>query len=376
MTTQKTDNQTINVALGARAYDVEVGTGLIDRAGALLAPHLTRPWTVVVTDANVAAAQGERLFTGLKAAGVAAEEIVLAPGEQAKSFDALESLLRRLISLGVERSDLIIAFGGGVIGDLAGFAAGVLRRGCRFAQIPTTLLAQVDSSVGGKTAINAPEGKNLVGVFHQPAIVLADVAALASLPARERRAGYAEVVKYGAVDQPDFFDWLQTNGPRVLAGEAAATTRAVAASVRAKADIVAADEREGGARALLNLGHTFGHALEAVYGYDGRLLHGEAVAAGMGLAFDYATSIGMCPPAEAARLKAHLNASGLPASLSDLPPGPALGSETLIGLMMQDKKVVGGALTLILPARIGAARIVRDVDAASVSAFLKSAGAA
>ena len=288
--------QSVKVSLGSRSYSVLVGDGLLDTAGARVAPLLARPWTVVVTDENVATSQGGRVLESLAAAGVAAETIALSPGEGSKSFAGLEKLLDALLAKGVERSDMILALGGGVVGDIAGFAAAILRRGCRFAQLPTSLLAQVDSSVGGKTAVNAAAGKNLIGAFHQPSVVIADVAALDTLPERERRAGYAEIVKYGAIDDPAFFGWLEENGDGVMSGARAAQIEAVTRSVAAKARIVAEDETERGRRALLNLGHTFGHALEAAFDYSDALLHGEAVAAGMSLAFDYSVEEGLCRP--------------------------------------------------------------------------------
>jgi 3-dehydroquinate synthase len=363
----------IRVGLGERAYDIRIGSGLIDQAASLISPHLARPYTVIVTDATVDAAQGGRLAAALAAAGVKFDKIVLAPGEATKSFASLELVVEKLIALGVERRDAIIALGGGVIGDLAGFAAAILRRGCRFVQIPTTLLAQVDSSVGGKTAINAKGGKNLVGAFHQPSLVIADVNALSTLPAREIRAGYAEIVKYGALGDAAFFAWLEREGARVVAGDQTARIEAVTTSVAMKARIVAADEREEGERALLNLGHTFGHALEAAFGFSDRLLHGEAIAAGMGLAFDYSVMIGACAPAEAERLKRALGNAGLPAGVADIEGAPAIPAETLLSFMMQDKKVERGALTLILARRIGEAYIARNVEAASALAFLKAA---
>ena len=362
----------ITVDLGARAYPIHVGAGILDQTGDLLAPLMKRPRTVIITDEHVAAAQGERVKESLAKAQIHSDDIILPPGEATKSFTMLEDLLRQLLRHGVERSDIIIALGGGVIGDLVGFAAGVLRRGCKFAQIPTSLLAQVDSSVGGKTAVNTPEGKNLVGVFHQPAIVIADVAALSTLHMRERRAGYAEVVKYGAIDDPAFFAWLEQNGDHVLNGDLDAQANAVAKSVRAKARIVAADEREHGVRALLNLGHTFGHALEAAFGYSSALLHGEAVAAGMGLAFDYAVSEGLCPEEEATRLKTHLRTTGLPAGVEDIAGVNGFTADQLLALMMQDKKVEGGALTLILVRGIGRAEIVKDIEVDRVRRFLES----
>ena len=362
--------KTVALPLGDRAYDIHIGDGLLDAAGALIAPLLARPRAAVVTDANVVAAQGDRLRASLDAAGIETEFVVLKPGEATKSFAELESLTGRLLDLGVERKDAVIAFGGGVIGDLVGFSCAILRRGCRFIQIPTTLLAQVDSAVGGKTAINVAQGKNLVGAFHQPALVLADVAALDTLAPRELRAGYAEVVKYGLINDAPFFDWLEANGDALLSGDAGARIRAVKTSCEAKAAIVSADEREQGARALLNLGHTFGHALEAVYGYSDKLLHGEGVAVGMALAFDYSARLGFCSTDDAARVKAHLSGCGLPASIADLPRGVSYDAERLLTLMMQDKKVEQNRLTLILARAIGDAFITRDVNADDVRDFL------
>lgn len=362
--------ETVNVPLGARAYDIHIGEGLLEQAGSLIAPLLPRPRAVVVTDSNVAAAQSERLTASFSASGLETEFVVLDPGEGTKSFAELEHLTGRLLDLGVERNDAVIAFGGGVIGDLVGFASSVLRRGCRFIQIPTTLLAQVDSAVGGKTAINAAQGKNLIGAFHQPALVLADVEALNTLSPRELRAGYAEVVKYGLINDRAFFEWLEVNGASLLSGDTAARIKAVKTSCESKASIVGADEREQGTRALLNLGHTFGHALEAVYGYSDKLLHGEGVAIGMGLAFDYSVRLGLCPPEDAARVKAHLSQCGLPASFNDLPKETAFDANALLTLMMQDKKVEQNKLTLILAKSIGASFITKDVDATDVKDFL------
>ncbi len=363
----------LTVSLGARSYDIVVGDDVIDRAATHLAPLLKRPFVAIVTDAHVEAAQGPRLRRALASGGVASETVVLPPGEATKSFSQLEDLCETLLGFGVERGDLVIAFGGGVIGDLTGFAASMLRRGCRFAQAPTTLLAQVDSAVGGKTAINARHGKNLIGAFHQPAIVLADVAALETLPVRELRAGYAETVKYGALGDAGFFGWLETQGAKLLAGDRAARREAVMRSCAAKARIVAADEREDGERALLNLGHTFGHALEAAFGYSEKLLHGEAVAAGMGLAFDFSVAEGLCAAGDADRLKTHLRASGLPAGLADIPGARDLPPDALLAFMMQDKKVEQGRLTLILARRLGQAFIERDVAADKVLRFLDGA---
>lgn len=363
------------VRMGARSYEIHIGEGLLERAGALLAPHLDRPWTVVVTDRNIEASQGRRLDQGLAAAGVAFEKIVLEPGESAKTMHSLEALLENLIALGVERSDTIVAFGGGVIGDLAGFAASILRRGCRFAQVPTSLLAQVDSSVGGKTGVNSAHGKNLIGAFHQPSIVIADITVLATLPKRELQAGYAEIVKYGALGDEPFFAWLENRGQALLEGDAAARRIAVKRACQTKAEIVAADEREAGERALLNLGHTFGHALEAAFGYSDTLLHGEAVAAGMALAFDFSVMMRLCPAADAERLKRHLAASGLPAGVNDIKGAKDIPAETLLTHMMQDKKVEDGKLTLILVRRLGEAFIAKSVETDAVLHFLRSGGA-
>lgn len=364
--------ETVRVDLDARAYDILIGDDLIGRAGGLLAPLLYRPYTVVVSDETVFAAHGARLLASLADAGVACETIVLPPGEQTKSFSELEKLTGRLLDFGVERSDLVIAFGGGVIGDITGFSAAILKRGCRFAQIPTTLLAQVDSSVGGKTGVNTAQGKNLVGAFNQPTVVLADIGALDTLPPREMRAGYAEIVKYAALGDAAFFGWLEENGPALLNGDRAARAHAVKRSCQMKAAIVREDERETGARALLNLGHTFGHALEAALGYSQKLLHGEAVAAGMGMAFDFAVRENACRPADAARLKTHLRASGLPASEHDIAGAENVDAPRFLELMRHDKKVRAGALTLILARRLGEAYIAEAVDDQRLLAFLES----
>ncbi|WP_428408105.1 3-dehydroquinate synthase [Hyphococcus sp.] len=361
--------ETVRVPLSDRSYDIHIGGGLIDEAGALLKPHLKRPHVFVVTDENVFVTQGERLRSSLEAAGIGAAFITLPPGEATKSFSQLEKLTGRLLDLGVERDDVVIAFGGGVIGDLTGFASSVLRRGCRFAQIPTTLLAQVDSAVGGKTAINVPQGKNLIGAFHQPDLVIADITTLDTLPPRELRAGYAEVVKYGLISDAEFFHWLEDNGPALLKGDSAARVYAVKKSCDAKAAIVGADEREKGKRALLNLGHTFGHAFEAYFGYSEKLLHGEGVALGMALAFDYSAREGLCPAEAAARVKAHLKAAGLPAEIGDLKTSPS--ADVIAKYMMQDKKVEQGKLTLILAKGIGESFIAKDADLSRVTAFLK-----
>jgi 3-dehydroquinate synthase len=301
--------------------------------------------------------------------------VVVAPGEQAKSFEGLAWVTDRLLALELDRGDLVIAFGGGVVGDLAGFAAAIYKRGIDFVQVPTTLLAQVDSSVGGKTAIDTPRGKNLVGAFHQPRLVLADLEVLGTLPAREMRAGYAEVIKYGLLGDFGFFEWLEAQGAAVVAGEPAALADAVARSIAMKAEIVAEDETEQGRRALLNLGHTFGHALEAETGYGAALLHGEAVAAGMALAFRFSAAQGLCPTQDAQRAAAAIAAAGLPTRLSEI-PGHPFDAERLVRHMAQDKKAQDGRLTFILARALGQAFIAKDVDAGALADFLKLEGAA
>lgn len=364
----------LTVDLGERSYDIRIGSGLLERAGEILAPHLNRMRTFVVADSTAREKHGARLEAGLGAEGVAADWIDVAPGEASKSFAGLEDVLDRLIAKGADRRDLVLAFGGGVVGDLAGLASALLKRGCAFAQAPTTLLAQVDSAVGGKTAINTGAGKNLVGVFHQPVAVIADVDTLDTLPTRHLRAGYAEIVKYGALGDVGFFDWLEANGAACLSGDRAARIEAVRRSCAMKAAVVSRDETETGERALLNLGHTFGHALEAAYGFSDALLHGEAVAAGMGLAFDFSAALGLSPAADAARLKTHLRAAGLPAGAADLPPGAELAADRLLAAMEHDKKMVGGRLTFVLARGLGAAFVARDVDRGRVRAFLADAG--
>lgn len=359
----------VRVGLGARSYDITIGDHLLESAGDVLKPVLNRAYTVIVTDENVMAAQGERLAKGLESASIKHDFIVLSPGEKTKSFAELEALTARLLDLSVERNDTVLALGGGVIGDLTGFACSVLRRGCRFVQVPTSLLAQVDSSVGGKTAINVPQGKNLIGAFYQPTAVISDIAVLDTLPVRDLRAGYAEIVKYGLINDRDFFAWLEEHGPALLGGDKNLRRHAVKVSCEAKARIVANDERERGERALLNLGHTFGHALEGAYGFSDKLLHGEAVALGIVLAFQFSAAQGHCPPEDAARVAAHFKASGLPTRLADLPPGDALNPDHLMNLMMQDKKVEAGALTLILASKIGGAFIEKNASVKEVAAF-------
>lgn len=359
----------VPVSLGTRSYDILIEDGVLDRAAMHLAPYARNGRLVVVTDEHVAATQYRRLEANLASAGILATPIILPPGEGTKSWNGLSTLMDRLLELGVERKDAVIALGGGVIGDLVGFAAAILKRGCRFVQIPTTLLSQVDSSVGGKTAINTLAGKNLVGAFHQPALVLIDPTSLDTLAPREARAGYAEVVKYGLIDDPDFFGWCEANGTALLGGDPAARTYAIEKSVRAKATIVAEDEEEKtGRRALLNLGHTFGHALEAETGYSDRLLHGEAVAAGMALAFRFSAAQGLCSSEDAARVTAHLRAAGLPAGLKDT--GIAASGAVLVAHMLHDKKMEGGTLPFLLAHAIGQTYLDKTVDLAAVAAFL------
>jgi 3-dehydroquinate synthase len=352
-------SERISVRLGARSYDIHVGAGLLANGGALIGP-LAGKIVPVVTDANVAKLHLDALIASLKSTGISVHPIKIKPGEGTKSFAGLEHLCIALLQSGVERGGLIVALGGGVIGDLTGFAAGVLKRGIDFAQIPTTLLAQVDSSVGGKTAINTSAGKNLVGLFHQPRIVIADVGLLATLPPRELRAGYAEVVKYGALGDAEFFAWLEAHGAEALGGNTAALTYIVAHSCRVKADIVARDERETGDRALLNLGHTFGHALEAATGYSSRLLHGEGVAIGTALAFRLSARLGLSPEADTDRIASHLRGCGLPAAIGDI-AGPRPSVDTLLGHMAHDKKARDGKLTFVLVRGIGRAFVTADV---------------
>ncbi|MBV2141995.1 3-dehydroquinate synthase [Falsochrobactrum sp. TDYN1] len=364
------DHVAVPVSLGERSYEILIGKGLVDRAGEEIAGRLAGIRVAIVTDENVAAAHLERLMASFARAGIDAAPIIVAPGEKSKSFSTLESVTNAVLAARLERGDAVVAFGGGVVGDLSGFVAGIVRRGMNFVQMPTSLLAQVDSSVGGKTGINTAHGKNLVGVFYQPQLVLADTDVLDTLSAREFRAGYAEVAKYGLIDQPEFFAWLEQNWGEVFSG-GAARTEAIAQSCRAKAAVVARDERESGDRALLNLGHTFGHALEGVTSYDSsRLVHGEGVAIGMALAHRFSVKMNLCGVETAERVEAHLKAVGLPTALADVPGGlpPA---ETLMDYIAQDKKVARGALTFILTHGIGQSFIAKDVPPASVLEFLK-----
>lgn len=359
-------NARVTVGLGARSYDILIGSGLIDQAGGLLAPLLGGHRRIIITDTHVADAQLPRLQRAL---GQESHAIILPAGEATKSWQQLEQLTDALLDLGVERGDTLIALGGGVIGDLVGFAASILKRGCGFIQIPTSLLAMVDSSVGGKTAINSRAGKNLIGSFHQPALVLIDPNVLDSLDDRQMRAGYAEIVKYGLINDATFFEWCESHAAQVLARDPAALATAIAHSVRTKADIVAADERETkDQRALLNLGHTFGHALEADTGFSDKLFHGEAVAAGMALAYGFSAHTGHCPADDAHRVTTHLESVGLPARLA---AAHVTGSGAdLVAHMLHDKKMAGGTLPFILARGIGQSYVDRTVDLADVSAFL------
>ena len=367
--------ETVNVNLPGRAYDVVIGPDLLAEAGAYLAPMLARKKVAVISDANVAALHLETLRAGLATAGIEMAAMTLPPGEATKSWEQLNICCDWLLDQKVERRDLVIAFGGGVVGDLVGFAAAILRRGVRFVQIPTSLLAQVDSSVGGKTGINAAQGKNLIGAFHQPSLVLADTAVLGTLTARDFLAGYGEVVKYGLLGDATFFDWLEAQGPALAAGDGAARVEAVRRSVQMKADIVMRDETEQGERALLNLGHTFCHALEAATGYSDRLLHGEGVAIGCALAFELSARLGLCSQEDPSRVRAHLKAMRMKTDLSDI-AGDLPDAEGLLDLMGQDKKVVDGQLRFILARGIGAAFVTGDVPRDAVLGVLRDALAA
>lgn len=351
---------TVEVPLEGRGYQVRIGPGLIANAGVEIAPLLTRNRVAVLTDENVAGKHLDALRAGLAAEGIEMSSLALPAGEATKSWAGLERSVEWLLSERIERKDVVVALGGGVIGDLAGFAAAILRRGVRFVQVPTSLLAQVDSSVGGKTGINSPHGKNLVGAFHQPSLVLADIGALDTLTPRDFLAGYGEVVKYGLLGDADFFAWLEKNGPALAAGDADLRAEAVRRSVEMKAEIVVRDETEQGDRALLNLGHTFCHALEAATGYSDRLLHGEGVAIGCALAFETSSRLGLCPQEEPSRVREHLKSMGMKTDIADI-GGDLPDAEALIELMGQDKKVVQGQLRFIMAHRIGAAFATSDV---------------
>ena len=355
------------------SYDIHIGTGLLRSCAPLLSPLLKRPFVAIVTDENVAQAHLERLTQTLDSAGISHVTKIMPPGEASKSFTGLETLVDWSLDNKVERQDMVIALGGGVIGDLTGFAASTLRRGVRFTQIPTTLLAQVDSSVGGKTGINVRQGKNLVGAFHQPSLVLADLDVLQTLPDREFRAGYAEIVKYAAICDRPFFDWLESNLDALKSRDTQALSYAIAKSCQTKADIVAQDEKEHGARALLNLGHTFAHAYENLTGYSDNLLHGEAVGLGMAQAARLSVDLGLCPETDAQALVNHLASAGLPISQTDVKGGP-FEATNLVNAMAQDKKVSQGVMTFILMKAIGKAFITNDVSAKQITTFLQNQG--
>ena len=364
--------ETVRVDLPGRAYDIMIGTGLLEQAATHLQPLLRRKRVAIVTETRVAAHHLQTLLETFSDAGIAASTLILPPGEGTKDWPHFTETADWLLSEKIERGDIVVAFGGGVIGDLAGFAAAVVRRGIRFVQIPTTLLAQVDSSVGGKTGINTKMGKNLVGAFHQPSLVLADIGLLDSLPRRDLLAGYGEVVKYGLLGDAGFFDWLEQNGPALATGDLAARSYAVRRSCEMKAGIVMRDETEQGERALLNLGHTFCHALEAATGYSHRLLHGEGVAVGCALAFELSARLGLCSQEDPSRVRAHLRAMGMKTDIADI-PGDLPDADGLLRLMGQDKKVVDGTLRFILARGIGEAFVTSDVPKETVLSVLSDA---
>ncbi|HBF29448.1 3-dehydroquinate synthase [Rhizobium sp.] len=369
MSEQPSAERLVHVPLGERAYDILIGDGLLARAGGEISSRIKGRKAAIITDENVGPLYLEALMDSLEVDGIEAVSLTLPAGEKTKSFDHLTKVCDVLLEARIERNDTVIALGGGVIGDLAGFAAGIVRRGVRFVQIPTSLLSQVDSSVGGKTGINARQGKNLVGIFNQPDLVLADTGVLNTLSEREFRAGYAEVAKYGLIDKPEFFDWLERNWREVFAG-GAARTEAIALSCQAKADVVVADERENGRRALLNLGHTFGHALEAATQYDSsRLVHGEGVSIGMVLAHEFSARLNLASPDDAKRVEKHLKEVGLPTRMSEI-PGELPPAEVLMQAIAQDKKVKGGRLTFILTHGIGQSFVADDVPSSEVLSFL------
>ena len=350
----------VSVDLGLRSYDVRIGPGLIKDLGKHLLPLLHRKKVAVITDETVAAQHLLALAASLEQHGIAMTALAIPPGESSKGWPQLERCVEWLLDQKIERRDVVIAFGGGVVGDLVGFAASVLRRGVRFVQLPTTLLAQVDSSVGGKTGINTVQGKNLVGAFHQPSLVLADIDVLATLPPRDFLAGYGEVVKYGLLGDAAFFEWLEINAASMVAGDADARQYAVRRSVEMKAGIVSRDEHENGERALLNLGHTFCHALEKATGYSDRLLHGEGVSIGCALAFELSQRMGLCAQETPSRVRAHFRKLGLKTDIADI-AGELPSAQDLLGLMGQDKKVIGGKLRFILARGIGQAFVADDV---------------
>jgi len=371
--------RTVTVPLGRRSYDIEIGPRLLGKAGRAIQSVAPGARCAVVTDERVARLHLPALAESLEAAGLPHRATVVPEGEGAKSFSQLEAVCDSLLAQGLERGDVVIALGGGVIGDLAGFAASIVKRGLRLVQIPTTLLAQVDSSVGGKTGINTRHGKNLIGSFHQPSLVVADTAVLDTLDARQFRAGYAEVAKYGLLGDAGFFAWLEQNWSALFDGEPQARLHAIEVSCRAKAAIVAEDETETGRRALLNLGHTFGHALEAWAGYSGRLLHGEAIAIGMALAFEMSEELGLCAEGLSGRVASHLAGVGLPVRIADIPAAPSGArpdADALMALIAQDKKVKAGRLTFILVRGIGEAFVSNSLEPQQVQAFLAARCAA
>ena len=365
----------VHVGLGERAYDIEIGPGLLAEAGRLIKPLLARDFVAVITDETVARLHLDTLRAGLEAEGISMVALALPAGEATKGWAQFSRAVEWLLEAQVERSDVVVALGGGVIGDLVGFAAAVLRRGVRFVQVPTTLLAQVDSSVGGKTGINSPHGKNLIGAFHQPSLVLADTAVLDTLPERDFLAGYGEVAKYGLLGDSAFFQWLELHGSSIASGDMSARIAAVKRSCEMKAEIVARDEKEAGDRALLNLGHTFCHALEAATGYSPRLLHGEGVAIGCALAFEVSARMGLCSQEDPSRVRAHLSDMKMKRDLSDI-EGELPDTDGLIALMQQDKKVKAGRIHFIMARGIGEAFVTPDVDMDVVRAVLDEALAA
>lgn len=370
------ESEIVRVDLGDRGYDIVIGDGVLARAGHLMADIVGESRVIIVTDETVAGLHLDTLLRSLKDAGIGCETLTLPPGEQTKDFKHFETLLDQLLSLGIDRSTKLVALGGGVIGDITGFAAAVALRGIDFIQIPTTLLAQVDSSVGGKTAIDTRHGKNLIGAFHQPRLVLADMGVLDTLPRRELLAGYAEIVKYGLIDDAAFFGWLEGHAAAMIDGDVAARRAAVVKSCEAKARIVAEDEREADRRALLNFGHTFGHALEAETAFGDVLLHGEAVAIGMALAFDMSVALGLCPAEDAARVRRHFAAVGLEGDMNAVGQGVVWEPARLLSHMAKDKKALGGRKTFILARQIGEAFVSRDVEDAQVLSVLAAAASA
>jgi 3-dehydroquinate synthase len=362
----------LHVDLAGRAYDIVVGAGVLGMAGAEIAALKRARRVFIVSDENVARRHLATLTASLSSAGLSHQSAVLPPGEASKSFGVLEQLTGQMLDANVERGDLVVALGGGVIGDLAGFAAGIVKRGIDYVQVPTTLLAQVDSSVGGKTAIDVPQGKNLIGLFHQPSLVLADTAVLDTLPVRELRAGYAEILKYGLIGDAAFAEWVGANADAILTRPGPERTKAIVTSCRMKARVVEADEREAGNRALLNLGHTFAHAIEACAGYSGKVLHGEAVAAGCCLAFDLSVLLKLAPAHDAVRVRGWFAKAGLPTSFAELPEIGA-SEDDLIEIMRQDKKASDGKLVFVLARGVGKAFVARDVEEASVRTLLTAA---